>query len=134
MKCRFQYKPELLFATFDIEGRRETGKVVEESEHTIKVWYRGRIIQRHRTRDNVKRAPMFEMGSYWAEPPGWKWNQKKKKMKALRLQDGRAVLVPANTKLREHPYNTLRKKQKVKKSRKQRRAEARETSGAGSEA
>ena len=60
-----------MIASYDMQGKKCYGLVVKENPKSVRVWYKGRIIERKIGRDNVRlNAPCMRWDLfYYAEPP-----------------------------------------------------------------
>jgi hypothetical protein len=43
-----------LIAEYDIEGKRAKGKIEHDNGKTIRVWYQGQVITRHKEKHRIK--------------------------------------------------------------------------------
>jgi len=53
---------------YDIKGRREQGRVVHDNANSVRVWYNGTIVTRHKKKHNVTPAPLMDpwCGTFWS--------------------------------------------------------------------
>lgn len=57
---------------FEIGGGTACGQVQHDNGKSVRVWYKGQVITRHKEKHGVKLAPLLTGVTYYVEPNGGK--------------------------------------------------------------